>query len=549
MSLSDIVDAQITAATRFPSRLGFGTPLVLAYLTGFADRMRTVADTDELAALGIVQNDQQTGKVYAAVAAAFAQNPRPPVVKIGRRVGAPSQSIRLTPTDPAEGHVTTVTIGGVVFSFTSTATETVAEITAALTLLINADADAILATGASSASAQVLTSFDGVIGAGAISPPRNLTLAFDSSVDWDPTTVTVTGKDSAGRTITEDFSAATDASLTGAKIFASVTQIDVPIQTGAGGTFTVGVGSIFANAELEITATDNTTSLTVAADNVGDWYSFAGFDSRLEVKDLTAEPATTLATDLAACNLEDSDWYCLEVADGQSQAQIEAAAAWVETAKKFYVAHSFDTDCTQDVDTDVASQLQLSSIFRTHVHYQRNGSGVFPALAWAAVVLPRDPGSITWEFKEASGVPVDTLNSDQVRNLTAKNASRYVRIRSKNVMLGSKTAAGEWMDVVRFIDWLVDEVSVDVFDEISGSPKKAFTRGGISAVVGRVRNVGRRGQAIGGLDPDAEIVVVEPALADLVPSDIADRELKGITFNWRLAGAIHAVEIRGTVGV
>lgn len=551
--LTAIVDVQVTAETRFPTRKGFGTPLIAAYLTGFVDRVKTVSQTSELAALGIVEGNGESGKVFAAVQAMFAQNPRPQRVKIGRRAGAPSQSIRLTPTDPVEGHETTVTIGGVPFAFTSTVTATVNEITTALELLINADVDAILATGATSAAIQTLTgvALDGAIGTGALTPPRNVTLVLDAHADWDATTAVVTGKDAAGRTISEDFAIPDNggATVTGAKLFASVSQIVIPAQSGVGGTFTAGVGTIFSNAELEVTASDDTTHLTIAADNLGDWFSFNGFDSRLEALDLTAEPATTLATDLAAMNLEDSDWYGLTIADAQSQPQIEPAATWAETVDKFYLAHSFDTIVTQDTDTDVASQLQLAAVQHTKVHFQRNGSGLFPDAGWMAVVFPNDPGSVTWEFKEIALVTVDSLNTDQITELRAKNASYYVRVRGKNVTQYSRMAGGEWMDVIRFISWVVEEVGVDVFDELSSGLKTPFTGGGISSVVGRVRNVGRKGQRVGGLDPNQELIVVGPELADLDPADIANRELKGVTFDWRLAGAIHFARIRGNVSV
>lgn len=554
MSLSDIVDVQITADTRFPTRLGFGTPLVIGFLTGFVDRVKTVSGTSELAALGIVEDDQQSGKVFDAVKAIFSQNPRPKRIKIGRRLGAPSQSIKLTPTDPTEDNVTTVTIGGVPFTFTSTVAATIAEITAGLTLLINPDLDAIILTGVSAAAPQVLTgaSLDGVIGTAAIAPPRNLVMTFDASVDWDPTTMVVTGKDAAGRTITEDFAIETSTTATGAKLFASVTQIDIPTQTGAGGTFTGGVGKIFANAELEITATDNATDLDVAADNVGDWYPFTGFDLRLEVDDQTAEPGITLGTDLAAMTLEDADWYGLIVADGQSQAQIESAAAFVETNKKFYIAHSFDTNVTQDTTLDVASQLQLSAFFRSKVIYMRQAAGTFPDAAWMGSVFPRDPGSVTWEFQELTGVVVDTLdpgslNADIITELRAKNVSYYLNVRGFRVTLHSKTAAGEFMDVVRFIDFLTDAIGVDVFAFLLSLPKTPFTTIGIAGVGGAVKAVGRRGQRIGGLSLDQDLTVVTPDLADLDPADVANRILKDVTFNWILAGAIHAAEIRGNV--
>lgn len=113
-----------------------------------------------------------------------------------------------------------------------------------------ASATAIIATGgASTAGIQTLTgaAFNGAIGGRAMRPPRNLVVAFDSSTDWDPTTAVVTGIDADGEIITEDFAVATSASRTGTKLFASVTSVSIPAQTGTGGTFTMGIGSLLGD--------------------------------------------------------------------------------------------------------------------------------------------------------------------------------------------------------------------------------------------------------------------------------------------------------------
>ena len=117
----------------------------------------------------------------------------------------------------------------------------------------SADADAIIATGASTAGIQTLTggSLDGVIGAGEIYPPRNITLTFSSSADWDATTATVTGTDENGVSQSESFSIPNggNATVTGATKFRSITSIGIPAQSGTGGTFTAGVGSLLGAAD------------------------------------------------------------------------------------------------------------------------------------------------------------------------------------------------------------------------------------------------------------------------------------------------------------
>ena len=116
-----------------------------------------------------------------------------------------------------------------------------------------ADADAIIATGASTAGTQAVstTSRYGVIVQGEIYPPRNLTMTFSSHADWDATTATITGTDENGVSQTENFSIPNggNATVTGATKFRTVTSVAIPAQSGTGGTFTVGVGSLLGAAD------------------------------------------------------------------------------------------------------------------------------------------------------------------------------------------------------------------------------------------------------------------------------------------------------------
>jgi hypothetical protein len=110
-----------------------------------------------------------------------------------------------------------------------------------------ADVDAIIATGASTAGVQNISgaSLDGVVGQGEMIPSRNLTLVLSSHANWDATVATVTGVDSDGNVITEDFVIpdAGNVTVTGSKHFAKVTNLRIPVQGGTSGTFTLGTGS------------------------------------------------------------------------------------------------------------------------------------------------------------------------------------------------------------------------------------------------------------------------------------------------------------------
>ncbi len=108
MSLDDIVPTTITAATVFPTRLGFGIPLLMAYHTVTPNRVDIVASTAEVTALGF----GVTSAVYLMVQRAFSNNPRPPRVVIGRRALPFTKTIRLIPVATAAGNVYSFTVTG-----------------------------------------------------------------------------------------------------------------------------------------------------------------------------------------------------------------------------------------------------------------------------------------------------------------------------------------------------------------------------------------------------------------------------------------------------
>lgn len=111
-----------------------------------------------------------------------------------------------------------------------------------------ADPDAILASGIASATTrQTVTgaSLNGIIGAGEISPPRNLTITFGSHSDWNDTVLVIQGLDWKGMPIEETFIVKEGGNevLTGIYHFSYVTAVIIPAATSTNGTILVGVGA------------------------------------------------------------------------------------------------------------------------------------------------------------------------------------------------------------------------------------------------------------------------------------------------------------------
>jgi hypothetical protein len=328
---------------------------------------------------------------YKLASAIWAQPSPPSTVKVGRRANAFTPSIRLTPT-AVNGVAYSVEIDGQTVTYTSDGTATVGEIVAGLVAAINAlgDVDAIVATGASAIVPQTLTgtALDGVLGYRPLSPSRRLRLVLSASADWDATTATVTGKDAGGNTITETFAIPNggDAVVTGSKLFARVTEVSIPAQSGTGGTFTLGT-------RAPMTATDDTTHVTLAG-VAGAAPTLRVTAGTLAIDDRTADPG--LAADLTAVRAEDDDWYAL-LLDSNSRAEILAAAAIVESLdpRKLLVAQSSDAGCLDpDSITDVMYGAADLDRYRTVVLYHPTvGAGA--AAAYVGNALAFDPGTIT----------------------------------------------------------------------------------------------------------------------------------------------------------
>lgn len=542
MSLSDIVDVDITRVSGAVTQESFSTPLILAYHTRWtSDRVRSYASLTEMVDDGFTPDDA----AYKIAAAIWSQPNPPATVKVGRRANAFTQTVRLTP-EASNSTPYTVELDGLEATYTSDATATVAEICTGLVaaLAALADVDAILATGgASSASPQTLSgaSLDGVLGYRALSPSRRLTLVLSNHADWDATTATITGKDANGDTITEDLTIPNggNATLTTTKLFARVTSVTIPAQSGTGGTFTVGVAA-------PMTASDDTTHVTLTAP-AGLIVGVEVTAGDLLVEDRTSNPG--LAADVTAIRAEDDDFYAL-LLDSNSSAEILALAAIVEAAstKKLLVAQSADTACLDaDSITDVMYLANDRTYFRTPVIFHPTIGLNFAAAAWVGSALAYAPGTITWKFRELVGISSYALTSSERAAILAKNGNLIETVAGRSITCDGKVAGGEWIDVIHGLDWLRARIGERVFGVLVGAVdgKIPYTDAGVNLIHAELRAQLKEAEVANVLAEGWTTSV--PTVASLSSAQRASRVLPSVTFNARVAGAIHAGNISGRV--
>jgi hypothetical protein len=492
--LSDIVNVNISLETGQVSQAGFGLPLVLGAHSRFPERIRFYADLAGMVTDGFLPADAE----YKAAAAMFAQAPRPPRIAVGRRANKPTQRFTITPTSV---NVATykVRVGDRIASFTSDASATVAEITAGLAAAVTALAPA-----------------------------------------WALSTAYALGdrRSSAGN-VYECIAAGTSAAAGGP----STTAADVTDGTVH-----------WKYVGPAVTATDATTSCRITLQAAGAWQSVETLDTALLSLEQDQADAG-IAADLDAVKAASNDWYAL-VSVFASKTELQAAAGWAEANEKLLVASTQDTPVVNVSNTagsanpadDVARLLKGASYARTALVYHPS-NGAFADAAWAARVLPEDPGSETWKFKTLAGVPAVSLSTTQQANAQGKSCNYYYALAGRSITAEGVVASNEFIDVVRGRDWLKARLQERIFARLANAKKIPYTDAGVSVVEGEVRAQLREAVKDGFLSASPEPTVSVPPVSAISPADRAARNLPDVRFTGVLAGAIHKLTLKGVVTV
>lgn len=439
MSLDSVVNVTITAATATPTQAGFGTPLIMSFHTVFPERSRIYESLADMVTDGFALTDHAA----LAVNVAFAQNPRPPQLVVGREELTTVTKIELTPsaTHIFGNHDYTVVINGLTATHTSVASPSATTIATGLKVVIDALAQ-------------------------------------------------------------------------------------------------------------NITVTDNTGSLDIDADTVADNFTiFAPIWRDLELLDVTTDGG--IATDILAVQSENDDWYAL-VTTIHSKAVILAAAVYIETLKKLYIAATLDADVVAKTAGNIGESLNTAAYARTALIFHHKANVQYADAAWFGKCLPSDPGSITWIFHTLAGVDFQDLNSTEKANLESYNCNYYIRDAGISYTTEGYTASGEFIDVTRLSDWTVARIQENVFASMAQASqtgtKIPFTDKGAATIQSDVTAVLEEGVTNGGYVAGTPTVTVKK-VKDVSAADRANRFYPDTTFAADLAGAIHSVAIAGVVSI
>lgn len=325
--------------------------------------------------------------------------------------------------------------------------------------------------------------------------------------------------------------------------------VAVPIEEAGEYTVTVTYGnkedSTLNNSVVKACFTEWTCKVKVVFDGNGN----LDIDNKISDYEYSYEPiGTTLAN-----ALEVNGWYVV-CPTPELKDEFNTIAEWVSAHPKMMAFPVWDVPTEDEI---TANQALWTSMRAFAVYSNIKGSdNDYAYVALTAKCLNYTPGSETWALKTLVGITAAQLSSGKMKNLSSSNITYYTTYADRDVTQGGKTTYGEWIDVIRFRDWLQNDMQIRIFDLLAKNVKIPYTDEGIALVQNQMIASLKQGQINGGIantefdDDENEIpgyVVTVPLAANISDGQKKSRILTDCKFRARLAGAIHVVDVYGTL--
>lgn len=253
---------------------------------------------------------------------------------------------------------------------------------------------------------------------------------------------------------------------------------------------------------------------------------------------------------LQAIQDSDNSFYCVLPlsASGTTPDQLINVASWASGKRLLCILQDTNTaSLGTSRSATLGARLKLAGNERTAVFWTGNSTDYINA-AVAGQMLPVEPGAQTLNLKSLVNVPVSSLvTTTATGNLATENVNYYVTIGGRNVIISGITETGEFIDVIRDIDWLSSRIQENVFFYLANANKIPYTDEGADILVNACLEV--LNEAFTNRVIDAGYTVTRASVLQVPINDRANRRFNDINVNARLAGAIHLVNYNLTVTV
>lgn len=268
-------------------------------------------------------------------------------------------------------------------------------------------------------------------------------------------------------------------------------------------------------------------------------------------------------TDTVARAVGTNGWYALCTA-GIDPKHYEEIAAYIETTEKMFAYTEMGFFGAGEGGSDAPS---VGAVYcRTMGVYGRENTvqadedvpeaNWYMNVAMVAAWLYYQPGSETAAFKKLAAVYPSDLSTGEMKALETAHLNYFITVGGRNVTMNGQVVGNEWCDIIRFRDWLKNDMQTRVVNLFITNPKVPYTDSGIALVQNQMIASLEEGTKAGGVaedefDEDGNTIpgftTTVPLAASLTASEKASRKLTKCSFMARLAGAIHKAALTGTL--
>lgn len=270
------------------------------------------------------------------------------------------------------------------------------------------------------------------------------------------------------------------------------------------------------------------------------------FDQKNAPKQIAVCAVTTTAVvALQDQKLTGKGWRQLIVINGgETASALTELATAVEALK--------DKMLFVNLDADDATEITLGDKDHTVLFYCNKTEDVpVPVAALVGEAAGQEVGSFTYKNLILSGIEPQDLTDLQVEAIHKKGGITFVTKAGDNVTSEGKTVGGEYIDIIDSEDYIIQQLTYKTQKMLNNAAKVAYTNNGIamleSVAVDVLQGAFNSGMIATKADGSADYSVSYALREDTKAEDRAARIYPYGTFKFALAGAIHHVEITGTI--
>lgn len=164
-------------------------------------------------------------------------------------------------------------------------------------------------------------------------------------------------------------------------------------------------------------------------------------------------------------------------------------------------------------------------------------------------------GSVTWKGRpNLVGIKENKLTVSELNAIHEAGGIAYVKKAGIPQTSEGKTVGGEFIDALHGDHWVKSNIESKIQRLLSTTDKLTFDANGIALLHSTVSNIMQTAFTNGIIDMIDDTGAGNYAVSalqrsDLDPEDIARRNYKGLSFEYKRSGAIHTVDVTGKIEV